>query len=395
MVRSGHLLVLSSLVAGLASGQSPSAKRPVSTPAAPATVYFQTSFTDGRVRNLGTVPRTRKGIHRVVRISHIRQGIHGQRIISTGRRVVREINLAPARRVELRWSGQAWVAPAPKKPSRPTTRPGAATRPDAARARRIRSAAQALSRMMPQYETAISAAAARNRAARGGDAEKLAAKSLARARGEFLEAQRILRDYEQQLAGSTSDNDSTMGAPTGTLSRPGRGAQLVGTLGVVEPAEETGVLDHRTQVWPLPLGRAERTIRVSMAHGEAGRFGAFRYVAYADTTGDGRPDKLIARSLQASARTAGGWSAWTFRTAERHVFVGNTWAEADITHCRRKRKGSNDRHRGLGSEIYVSGFVGRVPRQRRAFWPYVHNIRVRLGLTDRPASESKVRTIVR
>ena len=91
MVRSRHLLVLSSLAAGLAGGQRPGVKRTVSEP---ARVYFQVSFANGRVRNLDAVPRTNGGIIRVVRISHVRQGIHGQRIVSTGRRVIREINLA-------------------------------------------------------------------------------------------------------------------------------------------------------------------------------------------------------------------------------------------------------------------------------------------------------------
>ena len=391
MVRVGQLLVLSGLVTGLADGPTPGAERPASEPSAPPAVYFQVSFADGRVRNLGAVPRSRSGIIRVVRISHIRQGLHGRRIVSTGRQPIREINLAPARRVELAWNGRAWVAPAPKKPSRAATRPGA----DVDRIKRIQAAARALSRLLPQYEKAVSDAAERLHAARGGAAEKAAAESLAWARAEFLEAQRILLDYERQLTSGASDKDTAARVATGTLSRPDRAPQLVGTLGVGQPVDETGVLAHRTQVWPLPPGNGERSICVSIAHAEAGRFGAFHYVAYADTTGDGRPDKLIARSPLADARTAGGWSTWTFGTAARHVFVGNTWAEGDITHCRRKRRGTEDGYRGLGPEIYVSGFVGGMPSRRHALWPYVHNIRVRLQPAGRPSSDSKVRMIVR
>jgi len=136
---------------------------------------------------------------------------------------------------------------------------------------------------------------------------------------------------------------------------------------------------------------------VSMAHAEAGPFGAFHYVAYADTDGDGLPDRLIGRSPLVTASAAGDWTDWQFTTDQQVVFVGNAWTNPDTTiyldQAESDRRGET--WRGLSNDVYVSGFFGGVPSWQSPFGPYLTNIRVNVsnpfGPTNSPRAEILIR----
>lgn len=90
---------------------------------------------------------------------------------------------------------------------------------------------------------------------------------------------------------------------------------------------------HNLQVWKIiPEEKESDEIVLRIAHAEAGEQGGFEMVAFADTTGDGWPDTLLDRSPFFQVREAGSWSAWTFSTPEKVVFVGNTWYEPAVVY---------------------------------------------------------------
>lgn len=158
--------------------------------------------------------------------------------------------------------------------------------------------------------------------------------------------------------------------------------------GVVERIDGRRVLPHRVQVWKLPAGTGERTYRITMEHAEAGTFGEFYYVAYADTDGDGLPDKLVAQSPVAVAELPGQWTSWTFGTSEGTVFVGNAWRNEDACVYYRRADAAEKNWSGLSSEVYVSGFFGGCPKQK--FRAYLTNIRVRIEEPNPDASSGSV-----
>ena len=109
-----------------------------------------------------------------------------------------------------------------------------------------------------------------------------------------------------------------------------------------------------------------------MAHAEAGTFGAFYYVAYADSTGDGLPDTPLARSPLAASERPGQWTSWRFTTDAERVFIGHAWPNVDnAVYCRRTT-GAN--WRILSRDLYVAPVFGALPR--RVAGPYVGNCRV-------------------
>jgi len=160
--------------------------------------------------------------------------------------------------------------------------------------------------------------------------------------------------------------------PTGQVLpfKPGR--KWTSAAGVVSAIDKVHVLPHRVQVWAAAPQRGRRTYHVAMAHAEAGTFGAFYYVAYADSTGDGLPDKPLARSPLARSERPGRWTSWRFTTEAARVFVGHAWANADNAIYCRRAVGAN--WRKLSREVYVAPVLGALPR--RAAGPYVSNCRL-------------------
>ncbi len=72
-------------------------------------------------------------------------------------------------------------------------------------------------------------------------------------------------------------------------------------------------------------------VRVEIAHAAAGEKGGFFIVAFADTDGDGQPDREIARSPFLTADAPGKWSDFQFPAPGRKIFVGSTWPEDSNT----------------------------------------------------------------
>ena len=116
-----------------------------------------------------------------------------------------------------------------------------------------------------------------------------------------------------------------------------------------------------------------------MAHPEAGRFGAFHYVAYADTDGDGAPDRLIGNSPLAVAALPGAWTGWNFQTAAESVFVGNTWPHprTAVYYCPSADAPAG--WKGVGGDVYVSSVFGGVPSWASPYGPYLSNLQVWVG----------------
>jgi len=86
--------------------------------------------------------------------------------------------------------------------------------------------------------------------------------------------------------------------------------------------------DYYLWVWELrPEKKAGDKVKVEIAHAEAGETGAFEIVAFADTNGDGQPDKEIARSEKFRADQPGDWSSLEFSTPEKRIFVGCAWPD--------------------------------------------------------------------
>ena len=85
---------------------------------------------------------------------------------------------------------------------------------------------------------------------------------------------------------------------------------------------------HRRQVWMLyPEQKKSNRIKVEVAHAASGKEGGFFIIAYADTDGDGMPDRLLSQSPLLTAEKAGEWSEWEFHSEEQLIFVGNGWTD--------------------------------------------------------------------
>ena len=349
-------------------------------------VHFQVTYADGTVRDQSHVPTGEKDITGVTRVTRTLPSGPAYEVLSTHGRPVRSINRGKTRRVDLAWDGNAWVGPAAAAlpgadTAKPATKPTDAGMTPGRRAEILKTEAllSALRRLEAKYITRL-ADGKKAVAAATDDAARIAAlETLARAKFAHDNCTRAIAQAEKRLAGLLAGRAMTTVAPSpgGTV---GPAARTPTGMGVIRPVEDSAVLPHRTQVWPLKPAKGLRTYRISMAHTEAGIYGAFYYVAYSDTTGDGAPDTLIARSPLARANRAGGWTVWTFQTDSERVFVGNTWPRDDTTQFSRKRKrrGEQANWSGLPDEIYVSGFFGKVPTEKHKFWPYLHNIRVQL-----------------
>lgn len=79
-------------------------------------------------------------------------------------------------------------------------------------------------------------------------------------------------------------------------------------------------------VWEVtPPPPAGTEVVVELAHARSGEEGAFRFVVYADTDGDGLPDRLVGESSLVRAEKADQWSRWGFTAPGGRIFVGSRW----------------------------------------------------------------------
>ena len=352
-------------------------------------VYYQVTYADGTTRDLSAVPTTRQNIRRVVRVLREEDGQKGAEILSTGPQVLTYVNRGQTYRSDLRWSGSAWVAPedtrrpAPPKPApaAPMTTPAARPAAPAETQTDVRHAQVelvALSQTLLATHQKLTALE-RSLKAPAGDAPNrpAPAEQVAAARQAVREALLAVIETARKLSPAPSADAKAppaSGNVSDATSRPAGAA-----AGIARPIDDVAVLPYRRQVWKLPPATSERTCTVSIAHPEAGAFGEFYYVAYADTTGDGRPDKLIARSPAARARRAGQWTQWAFTTAERDVFVGKAWSRPNASHYHSTAITVRDHWRGLSQQAYVAANLWGHRGWHRLGAPCLANVRVWVG----------------
>jgi len=106
--------------------------------------------------------------------------------------------------------------------------------------------------------------------------------------------------------------------------RPLRNVQNDGKMLTTSIHRPGGSYQH--WVWAVkPEYLSSEKFTVEMAHSAAGDEGGFNIIAYADTDGDGKPDKKVAESEFLTGEKAGSWSSFTFSTDEKSLFVGNSW----------------------------------------------------------------------
>ena len=342
-----------------------------------ASVYYQVVYTDGKVRDLSRVPKDNKDIDTVTRIASIQyaEGA-GMEIWSvTNEAIGTEERAGGATiRTQLEWDNKAWVAPkivvevppAPADNPAPTDAPAPAaksgdqtpTTPDDAEfIQEIQGACTSLA------EQTASANLARKHADENHDKANLA-----------LAKKRIVQfaQHRKDLQAARTDDHMRRGVGHVATTQPADMDKK--TIGVVKPIDDQVVPGHRVQVWQMPKAKGKRTYNVSMEHAEGGNGGAFYYVAYADSDGDGRPDKVIARSPKATADKGGQWTSWSFDTDAESVFVGNAWANKDATIYARKAQKDDKDLQSINGDMYISDCFGATPQVKTD--PYVGNIRV-------------------
>ncbi len=349
------------------------------------TVYYQVTYADGTMRELSAVPKTGKDITRVLRVLRVEQGRGGFEILSTGPQVLTLVNRGQTYKTDLQWNGRAWVAPEDARPAAPgksaakRADPSAALRAKQAEIVRMQGGLVALlQKLLASDEKLAEIEKSLRELKPEASKADAAADEVARARKEVWASLAEIVEAARKL--SVSPSPRKPAAPASGKVTPGESALKKRAGGIVKPIEDVAVLPYRAQVWKLPSAAGRRTYHVSIAHPEAGRFGEFYYVAYADTDGDARPDRLIARSPLARTDVPGAWTQWGFATSERDVFVGKAWQRADTAHYHVEAVHVDDFWRGLSTQTYVSVDTWGMPFRR--WGPCVGNIRVWVAETE-------------
>ena len=342
-------------------------------------IYYQVTFENGTVRDLTEIPKSHKGIRRVIRIARFEPDSKGYRVISTEGPALRLVHTGRTVRQDLGWNGVAWVAPQEElRPSAPHPEPVAMSGIQQ-ETRRIEAVLKVLENRLKQLDHDVAAAERELASRKGTKTEPAATKKLNKVVQDRKNLMETIKQYKQTLnILKDTEGGKDNRHPTGKIERL-RLPPEKSDFGVVTPTDKRNVLPHRVHVWKLPPGRGERSYAVSMKHPEAGRLGAFRYVAYADTDGDGAPDKLLAQSDLASAETPGKWTQWTFTTSSPSVFAGCDWIEPTAGVYYQQTSPNDKNWRGTEVEVYTAPFFGGIPRKRWKYHPYLSNIRIRVN----------------
>ncbi len=343
-------------------------------------IYYQVTLDGGTVRDLSEPPKTRKGIRRVVRIARFDADFKGYQVLTTEGAAMRLVHTGRTVKHELTWNGKAWIAPQDRP--KPSAQPGGTTKMPAIQqeVRKTEAVLSTLNERLKQHDHAVAQAERKLTSVKGTEAETATAQNLKKARHDREKLLATIKQYQRTLeALKDAAGGKNAARPTGKvehLRRPPAKADL----GAAKANARKAILPHRVLVRKLPPGKGKRRYVVCMRHCEAGRFGALYYIAYADTDGDGTPDKLIARSDLATAEAPGQWTQWTFITSEPSVFAGCAYLEATAGAYRRRASpgATKDRPRG-GTEVYVGSSFGAVPKHRKTSWPYLGNIRIRVN----------------
>lgn len=152
-----------------------------------------------------------------------------------------------------------------------------------------------------------------------------------------------------------------------------RPSGLVGTSEhLVTKAVDTG---HQVQCWKLDPGlQKSGRWKLSMPHAASGRVGGFYLVAWTDSDGDGKPDRLIGSSELKVANQKGEWSSWVFSAPGTSVFIGNAWPQTNEKVFYQMGGAAPSGYSGLGSTVFYSRNFNGVPNQTAA--PRYTNIRL-------------------
>lgn len=345
-------------------------------PADGGEVYYQVTYADGRVRDLNVVPTGREGIRRVVRISRFEDGRRSFEMLATGQVALQVVNPGRTVKRDLVWTGRAWVVRRSTQSQSTTTEPG---RDLLGRERaRVESVLHELRTRLAAADHEVAEAQRKLARVETNDSQKLPAGTVAAAAERRNILLRAIELYEIQLKAL---NQSAAPPERGRVLPDGKPVDGGGTLGIGKDIQSARTLPYRVQVWQLPQAQGERTVSVAMAHPEAGDAGAFHYVAYADSDGDGRPDRLLARSALVEAGEPGEWTRWSFTTDESAVYVGNAWPRPDTSVYFAPADGrfARDNRNGLAGDVYVGGYFNGVPCWGSPYGPYLSNIKVNVS----------------
>ncbi len=353
------------------------------------TVYYQITFADGNIRDESNVPATNANIRMVLRIGRIAPTIVSYEVITTHNAPLTRYDTGRTIKTELKWNGKAWVAPADELRKRlelERRRSADAKINRLAESMRSLLLAERKRQELSLRELTKLAAEAEKKLVRlkGTDREGSAAEELLKVRAARRRVAARIGEYERTL-GELRTGRSRLGRPMGKVVEFNAPAAPRSTTS--PKAGRVQVPPHRVQVWKLPSDKVaggRRTYEVRIPHPEAGAYGSFYYVAYADTDGDGKPDRLIGRSPLAVAGRPGAWTNWRFETDYASVFVGNAWTNPN-TSVYTRPAGSR---RGDAAQVYVSPFLGAVPNWQGSgeYWPYFGSIQVYVENPNTPTT---------
>ena len=330
-------------------------------------VHYQVTYQNGEVRDMAEPPKTNTGIRMVVKISRYEAPVVGHEVLSTERSRIVISNPPRTYQHKLTWNGSAWVADPAQREPQPASAVVKTVKVD--EIVRLRAIVAALERKLKFLNLAVLEQ-------QGGLFEAAGTADATDARFELAAVQamrnktsKALAKHKKLLAQAIKSRDAKKSdtsplaaepVPAGNWQAAGvdfqftsLGQNAIGAARAFHPSE-VRVAGHRVQVWRLPDDRRKRKCVVYMGHGRAGLAGAFYYVAYADTTGDGLPDKLIGRSSLAQAVRAARWTKWEFVTDYCSVFIGNAWRSADTAVYYCQPCGGRRNWRGLSGEVYLS-----------------------------------------
>jgi hypothetical protein len=357
-------------------------------------IYYQVQYADRSVADLPLIPETNKGVKSVLRIATVgseRNAPREARILSTRTGVTSPAELSRTYRTQLVWNSRAWVGSAADRTHRFAKvlstsdfriRANRRVRPGRKHPllesllqlenRRAFWRLAAIDVEAKMFEHAGTPRAGKKRwdlaavhviQRQVDDSIGRHRKALTRLNKQGKLGKRFkLQDYKPVK----------FGGPTGKVVVSKPDGLWKTAAGIAVPISKPSVPAHRLQVWAAPTERGRRDYHVSMAHAEAGTFGAFYYVAYCDSTGDGLPDTPIARSAMALSARSGQWTEWSFTTNAENVFIGHTWHGADTAiYCQRS---SGAGWRQLGRQAFTAQNIDTLPR--RVSGPYVSNLRV-------------------
>jgi hypothetical protein len=358
------------------------------------TVHYQVIGSDGQISNLPNVPQTNKGIKSVLRVAAIGTEPPVRRrakILSTKHPLLQQTAPDPTFRTQLTWNGTAWIGSTADRRQQLTVL--LTTKNLHARANRKR-------RLGREHPLVGSLRELQNKRMfwqlAGIDIEadmfeRAGTRAAGRRRWDLAAVGAIQRNVDNSI-----DQHKKVLAKMAKRGELGRGFTLpdkpqikpigatgkvvaskldpnwTNAAGIAKPINNVHILPYRTQIWATPPQTGRRTYHVTMAHAEAGTFGAFYYVAYIDSTGDGVPDTQIARSALAMSDRPGQWTSWSFITRAKRVFIGHSWPIADTAIYSRRISGAQ--WLKLGAEAYTAPVLCMPPT--RPGGPYISNCRV-------------------